>query len=98
MALYGALAETVREGKEVIVGDATFGEGGSVDVTHPFAQVLAVIALVKGDAGIWATYEVDGDEVTFHAWTVGEADESPAAVADTSEADFTYLIVGKRRQ
>src|SRR5690606_18385130 len=105
MSLYGALAETVREGKEIITGRATFGAGGTVDVAHPFAEVIAVLTSLEHAAGPVAptvftiTHRVDGAAVEFAAWASDAAsDTDPLELtADTSESSFTYAIIGRRR-
>lgn len=105
MSLYGALAETVREGKEIITGRATFGAGGTVDVAHPFAEVISVLTSLEHAAGPTAptvftiTHRVDGAVVEFAAWASDAASDTDPLelVADTSESSFTYAIIGRRR-
>lgn len=108
MSLYGALAETVREGKEIITGRGTFGAGGTVNVAHPFAEVIAVLtSLEHADSTgpvaptvFTITHRVDGAVVEFAAWASDAASDTDPLelVADTSESSFTYAIIGRRRR
>lgn len=105
MTLYSALGEVERNGKEVMVGTATFAAGGTVDVSTVFAQVDAVAAtlLHTDDSGpevptvVNISARVDGSTVEFAAWAL-EDDSGPTGdlELDTSEASFTYTIIGRR--
>lgn len=97
MALFGALAEVERTGKEVAVGTATFTGDGTVEIAHPFQSVDAVLTGLAHEEGPAApsvakiTHRVVGSTLEFAAW---DADD----VADTSEVSFTYVVVGRRRR
>lgn len=77
-----ALAEAVREGKEVLVGSGTL-TGGTLAVDTPFAVIDAAVATNLGTAATIAPWAaVDSNVVTF--------------TGDSGE-DISYIIVGRRR-
>lgn len=108
MSLHGALAENVREGKEIVTGTASFGAGGSVNIPVPFARVDAVsTSLIHADSSgpvaptvFQITHRFANGVVEFAAWASDAAsDTNPLAlVADTTQASFTYTIIGRRFQ
>lgn len=84
MSLYGALAEAVREGKELMAGIAALDGSGEAAIDTPFAEVTAVV-LTKMDAAptIVPWYAVASGVVTI----TGDA-----------SVDVSYVIIGRRRQ
>lgn len=94
-----ALAEAVREGKEVLVGEAAVT--ASVAVATQFAIIDAVVVTQKiGTApGLGAsvyTYDVSNNVVTIYAWKPTSATD-PTLIAATVETNVSYTIVGRRR-
>lgn len=98
MAL-NALAEAVRQGKELQCGEATLT--ASVAVETKFATIDAVVVTGKrstapGDETSWYTYDVSGNVVTIYGWkTTSGAD--PTLVAATDSTTVGYIIIGRRR-
>lgn len=93
-----ALAEAVREGKEVYCGESAVT--ASVAITTPFRTVKAVIITHKrttapGDDSNHFTYSVSGNVVTIYAWKYTSGTDA-TLVAGTTETDVSYLIVGVR--
>lgn len=84
MSLYGALAETVREGKELLAARATLGGDGTLAVNTPFATIDAVTVSKEGTAPtVVPRFSVSGSTVTF----TGDAN-----------ATVSYIIIGRRRR
>lgn len=102
MPLYGALGEVVRTGKLVHCGVATLDGANPTPLTTPFANVDAVLLQLEGSTapGLGAsvlTYEVDGSTVNVYAWEPTASGDATLTASD-SEVDFSYLIIGRRRQ
>lgn len=84
MSLYGALAETVREGKELLAARATLGAGGTLAVNTPFATIDAVVVSKEGGAPtVVPRFSVSGSTVTF---------------TGDNNATVSYIIIGRRRR
>lgn len=99
MALQGAVAEAVREGKEIQVGETLIT--ASVVVDTPFADIDAVLITHRtsdapGVGSLHFTYDIVGNVVTLYAWkATGTADVT--LVAGTVETTVDYIILGRRR-
>jgi len=99
MALYNAVAETVRNGKELMVEEVTLDTSGEAVITTPYATIDAVTAtLKKGTAPTTATlsFSVSGNEVTIHGWMPTAADDT-ALIASTANETVSVVIIGRRR-
>jgi hypothetical protein len=100
MALLGALAESKREGKEVLVGSGDFSAAGELDVATHFVRIDAVSCSIVSDSApgtTFVTHSVSGATVTFHAWEPTAADNS-ALTASDAEMTLNYTIIGQRRR
>lgn len=94
-----ALAEAVRQGKEVLCGETAVT--ADVDIATPFAIVDAVVVTQRigtapGDNSTNFTYDVVDNVVTIFAWKPTSGSD-PTLVAGTTETDVGYIIVGRRR-
>lgn len=99
MSLYGALAESDREGKEVSCGESAVT--ASVEITTPFADIDAVLITHKsgsapGVGSAHFTYSVSGNVVTIYAWKVTASGDA-TLIAGTVETNVSYAIIGRRR-
>lgn len=84
MSLYGALAEAVREGKELLAARATLGAGGTLAVNTPFVTIDAVVVSAEGGAPtVVPRFSVSGSTVTF---------------TGDNNATVSYIIIGRRRR
>lgn len=94
-----ALAEGVRQGKELLCGEVAVT--ASVEVTTQFATIDAVVVTQKigtapGDNSTNFTYDVTDNVVTIYAWKPTSGAD-PTLVAGTTETDVGYIIIGRRR-
>ena len=94
-----ALAEAVRQGKEVLCGESAVT--ASVAITTEFATIDAVVVTLKtgtapGVNSSHFTYNVSNNVVTIYAWKV-TASGNATLVAGTVETDVGYVIIGRRR-
>lgn len=94
-----ALAEAVRQGKEVLCGESAVT--ASVAITTEFATIDAVvisqkIATAPGDNSTNFTYGVSNNVVTIYAWKPTSGSD-PTLVAGTTETNVGYVIIGRRR-
>lgn len=99
MALQGALAEAVREGKELLCGELDIATA-SETITTPFAIVDAVVVTQKkatspGVGSSVFTYDVADNVVTVYAWKV-TATGNATLVAGTAASEVSYTIIGRR--
>lgn len=94
MSLYGALAETVREGKEIYTVRQALDGSGELEIRTPYASIDAAVATVEGatapDAVVLAC-EIDGGLVTVRGYD-GDG------VASAAEETVSVIIIGRRRQ
>lgn len=100
MALYGALAEFDRQGKEVLCTSGALSALGVLDVVTEFATIDAVSATLEGDTAPTTavlTYSVDGSTVTISGWMPTAADDT-ALIASDGEETVSVVIIGRRRQ
>lgn len=100
MSLFGALAEGVRQGKEVLTGRLEIATASETVVT-PFATIDAVIVTREGDGapGVTSsvfTYDVDGNEVDIYAWRPTSS-SNPTLIAGNAAVTVSYVIIGRRR-
>jgi hypothetical protein len=101
MALFGAIGEVRRQGKEVETGEVTLDETNPTEVSTPFARIDAVFVTLQGsdapglDTSV-VTYVVDGNKVEFYAWEPTSS-SNPTLVASDSQATISYTIIGRRR-
>lgn len=98
MALYGALAEAERTGKEVLAGRVEVT--ASVTVSTPFAEIDTVGVTRETDTapGVTATtytFEVDGSDVKIYAWKPTSSSD-PTLIAADAASDIAYFVVGRR--
>lgn len=94
-----ALAEAVRQGKEVLCGESLIT--ASVAVATQFATIDAVVITQKtsdavGDNSSNFTYDVADNVVTLYAWKPTSGAD-PTLVAGTTETTVSYVIIGRRR-
>lgn len=100
MALLGALAEAVREGKEIVVGEAALDGSNPTPITHTFRVVKNVQLTLKGTSapGLSTsvlTYDVSGQTLNVYGWMPTGA-TNPTLIASTGTETFSYMIVGIR--
>lgn len=93
-----ALAEAVRQGKEVLCGEVAVTD--DVAVTTEFATIDAVVITQKigtapGDGSSNFSYDVTANVVTIFAWKTTSGSD-PTLVAGTVEVDVGYIIIGRR--
>ena len=94
-----ALAEGVRQGKELICGETAVTD--SVEITTEFATIDSVavtqkIGTAPGDGSATFTYDVTANVVEIFAWKTTSGSD-PTLVAGTVEVDVGYIIIGRRR-
>ena len=94
-----ALAEAVRQGKEVVCGESAVT--ASVAITTDFETIDAVVVTQKlatapGDNSSTFSYGVSDNVVTIYAWKPTSGSD-PTLVAGTTETDVGYIIIGRRR-
>lgn len=102
MSLQGALAEHVREGKEVITGSTTLDGSNPTAVSTGFANIDHVSLQLMGSTapGVSTsvlTFEVSGSTVNIYAWKPTGSGNATLIASDGTE-DVSYTIVGRRRQ
>lgn len=102
MALYGALAEYEREGKEVVTGAVDLDGSNPTPVSTNFATIDAVVLTLNtssapGTSTSLLTYEVSGSTVNIYAWKITATGDATLVASDGTET-VSYLIVGRRRQ
>lgn len=107
MALQGALAEAVREGKEVLTGMVQLDGSNPTTITTPFATIDAVAVQLMGSSapGVGTSVltvdfapGIGGDgAVDLYAWKPTSATDS-TLIASTGTEDVSYIIVGRRRK
>ena len=98
MTLFGALAERVRQGKQVITGSGALA-AGSLVVNTKFATIDSVQAIVKkatAPTSIVLTWNNTGGAVTIYAWKVTASGDT-TLIADTGTDTVSYVIVGRDR-
>jgi len=93
-----ALAEAVRQGKEVLSGRTAVT--ASVAVTTNFATIDAVVvtrgtATAPGVGASMYTYGVVANVVTIYAWKVTASGDA-TLIAATVATNVDYIIVGRR--
>lgn len=98
MSLYGALAETERNGKELACGETAVT--ASVDITTEFANIDAVVIThntgsAPGVNSSHFSYSVSDNVVTIYAWKVTASGDA-TLVAGTTETNVSYVIIGRR--
>ena len=98
MALYGAIAEAVREGKSVVAGEKALDGSNPTAITTPFKTITAVMVMLKGSVAPGLntsvlTYGVSGNTVNVYAWKPTGA-TNPTLIASTGTETFSYVIVG----
>lgn len=99
MALYGALAEHDREGKELLIHEADLPADGSMEIDTPFADIDSVHATVKQGTAPTTTvfsYAVSGNTVTLHGWKVTGTADTTLIASDGGET-VNVQIIGRRR-
>ena len=92
-----ALAEGVREGKELICGESLVT--ASVAIATEFETIDAVVVTQKratavGDDSSNFTYGVADNVVTIYAWKPTSGAD-PTLVAGTTETTVGYVIIGR---
>lgn len=100
MALFGALAEADRQGKEVFVKEVAVT--ASVAVTTPFAtidgvQITQKRATAPGLNSSVYTWDYTGGVLTIYAWKPTSATD-PTLIAGTVASTVTVTVIGRRRQ
>lgn len=100
MSLYGAIAENVREGKEVIAAELALDGANPTVITTPFKTIKSVSLTLKGAVapglGVSVlTYNVVANVVNVYAWEPTSV-SNPTLVASTDTDTFAYVIVGTR--
>lgn len=100
MSLYGAMAETDRQGKEIKIVSGALDASGQLEIDTPFANVDHVNATITGQATAPTTsvlsYDVSGNTVTVYGWMVTAAGDT-TLIASDGEEDITVEIIGRRR-
>ena len=99
MALYNALAEAVRQGKQVQVENGALDASGLLVITTGFATIDSVQATVeKATAPTTSqlTFSVSGSTVTIRGWKA-TATADTALIASDALEDVSVVIVGRRR-
>lgn len=100
MSLFGAVAETDRQGKEIKTVSGALAANGQLEIDTPYAEIDHVSATVKQattPATTVFTYEVVGNTVTVYGWMVTATGDS-TLIASTGEEDVTVEITGRRRR
>lgn len=99
MSLYGALAEAVREGKEIQVEEAELDSSGQASIATNFATIDAVVATVKkatAPTTIALTWGVSGNDVTVYGWKATASNDVTLIASDANET-VSVMIIGRRR-
>lgn len=100
MALQNALAEAVRQGKEILAEEAALDASGELVISTPFATIDSVTALVKkatAPTTIALTSSVDGNDVTVHGWKATASGDVTLIASDAEETVYV-VVVGRRRR
>ena len=98
MSLYGALAETERNGKELLCGRVEL-DSAEAEIVTPFRTIDAVIATVQEDgapATTVVTYEVNDNVVTLYGWAPTSSSVT-TLVATSADDVVDYVIIGRPR-
>ena len=100
MPLYGAIAETVRQNKEVTCGESAIT--ASVAITTEYETIYSVTVTQKRNTApaldsIIFTYGVVNNIVTIFAWQATAAGDV-TMIAGTVATTVGYTIIGRRRQ
>lgn len=100
MSLYGAVAEAVRRGSELLSGETTLT--ASVAITTPFSSVDGVsivqkIGVAPGLNAAVYTYTFSAGTLTIFAWQPTSV-TNPTLVAATTSSNVSYIVMGRRRQ
>lgn len=99
MALYGALAEHDRQGKELMIHEAALPADGSLEIDTDFAVIDGVYATVKqatAPTTTVLTYAVSGNTVTVYGWAATASGDT-TLVASDGEETINVQIIGRRR-
>ncbi len=99
MSLQGAVAEAVREGKEVLVEEGTLDTSGELAISTPFANIDSVVATVKkatAPTTIALSYGVSGNDVTVYGWKATAANDVTLIASDANET-VSVVVIGRRR-
>jgi len=102
MSLQGALAEHVREGKEIITGAVALDGTNPTPVFTGLANLDAVSLTLGGSTapGVGTstlTYEVLGSTVNIYAWKPTSSADA-TLIASTGTETVSYALVGRRRK
>lgn len=93
-----ALAETKRQGKEVMIASGALA-AGVLAVTTEFATIDSVQATIQSSTApltVTLTWSVSGNVVTVRGWKPTNA-STTTLIATTGTETVNVLIVGRRR-
>lgn len=99
MSLQGALAEHVREGKEILVGEIALDGSNPTPVSTSFANIDDVQVSIKGTSApttTIVTWDVSGSTVNLYGWKVTGTADTTLIASDGTET-VGYTIIGRRR-
>jgi len=99
MSLQGAIAEAVRQGKEVVCAEGA-AITATLAITTPFRYIDGVVVThnassAPGLGSCHFTYEFSNNVVTIYAWKPTGAGDC-TLIAGTVATAISYVIIGRR--
>lgn len=94
-----ALAEAVRQGKELLCGTGELDSSGELAIATPFATIDAVVATVNkatAPTTLVLSSDVSGNDVTIKGWKATASNDVTLVASDANE-EVDYIIIGRRR-
>ncbi len=100
MALFGAVGEAARQGKEVLCKTAALAANGTLVVATPFATIDSVnINVKKATAPTTSvcTWNFTGGVLTVYGWKATNSSTTTLIASDAQET-VSVTVIGRRRQ